>query len=77
MENLYSPSYWSKRLSQKTIVQEHVKITSQECIRVKNKFRFSTHKYGDNLNEKFDIFYGKCTDINQPIFVYFSGGYCQ
>ena len=77
MENLYSPSYWSKRLSQKTIVQEHVKITSQESIRAKSRFPFITHKYGEKLNEKMNIFYGKSADNNQPIFVYFSGGYWQ
>ena len=75
-EDLYSPSFWSKRLSQDLVVKEHVRVTSEESIRVRNEIPYQTFKYGASIHEKLDVFTTN-EDNNQPIFVYFSGGYWQ
>ena len=76
LEKLYSPSQWSPRLGANVIVQDHVKITSEESKRVRGSIPFKTFSYGPSDNEKLDIFQPE-NSSSSNILVYFSGGYWQ
>ena len=58
-------------------MKEHVRVTSEESLRVRNEIPFQTFKYGASIHEKLDVFSTNEAANNQPIFVYFSGGYWQ
>ena len=67
-----------KNFSDQTVVEEYVRVTTEESVKVRKEIEFETHQYSEGENEKLDVFWNTEGPNNeQPIFVFFSGGYWQ
>ena len=59
-------------------MEEYVRVTTEESVKVRKEIEFESHQYGEGENEKLDVFWNSEGQKNdQPIFVFFSGGYWQ
>jgi len=76
LEKLYIPSKWVVRIPVGEAVPQHVKITVEESVRVRNTMagRLGV-KYGSGAGDVVDLFNEDCA--TKDMMVYLSGGYWQ
>ena len=80
LEKQYSPSYWSQRLPQTEIVQEHLNFLFQESISAKLALvdnLIQNVSYSNGKFSRYDVFFPSKENITRlcPVLVYIHGGY--
>ena len=80
LDRLYSPSYWSHRLSRGIIVEEHLRFMLDATLNARHDFTHCIsldNAYSSDPLSKYDVYFPMKQKLSplSPILMYIHGGY--